>query len=403
MTTPGKNVRSIRRQPRRTVQTILSVAVLGALLVPSGYLFTKLWSSTSDGIRTVGTERGGLAYARPLSKLLGTLLDAQAQAVVGGNVDDTPIRGAVDEVNAADRQAGDPLGVRQRWGQLSHEIDTVLGQKPTGSDAIPGYGTPIGLAQALLGRISDDVKVSPDFGPSGYHLVETALEDLPEVSVNAGQLTALAHVVDPSRKNAPPDNRLTVAQDRAAQAASAVSVGLRAGGDPTSTFPVDLNMLGPLDEFAAAVDALTQTSAALAVPNSGARNQIDAVDERVQKAALTLEAAVLTAFDSQLTSRAGGYDTQRRDLLVAGVVIALAAAVLLWLRVPTQGVAGSEPVEEVAPETPSSMYAPVVERPVPAPAPIPDLVDARELLTPELVHVGRAVRARKRRETDDPR
>src|SRR5262249_17337752 len=207
MTTPGKNRRHTRRRPRRAVQTFLAAGVLAALLLPAAYLFTELWTAAGYGISTATTERAGVMYARPLTKLLGTLLDAQALAVVGGNVDDTGIRAAVNDVTAADRRAGNPLGVRQRGGQLSHEIHTVLGQKPNRSDAIVGYDTPIGLAQTLLDRIADDIKVTPDFEPSAYHLVETALQDLPQVSVNAGHLTSLSHVVDTTRKNAPPDNR----------------------------------------------------------------------------------------------------------------------------------------------------------------------------------------------------
>jgi hypothetical protein len=406
MTTPGKNKRrTTTRAPRRAVMTFVAVGVLAAMLVPSGYLFTTLWGSTGSGISAVTSERAGVAYARPLTRLLSALLDAQAVAVPGGNLDDTAIRAAVDDVNGVNRQYGDPLGVRQRWAQLSHEIDTTLGQKPTGADAVTGYATPIGLTQALLAKISDSIKVSPDFGAGGYRLVETALEDLPDVSINAGQLSALAHVVEfpgtaaTGKRTATLDPRLTIAADRSTEAASAVSVGLRSGGDPASTFPVDLNMLGPLDEFAAAIDALNQTAAALAVPNSGARAALDGVNDRVQKAALTLETAVLSAFDTQLTARANGLSGQRRDLVLAGVVIALAGAILLWLRVPGQAGPGSGASEESAP--PPTTYP--VEPPTPEPAPIPDLMDARELLAPELVHVGRAVRARKRRDADDPR
>ena len=39
-----------------------------------------------------------VAYARPLTRLLGALLDAQETAVSGGNVDPTAVRGTVDEV-----------------------------------------------------------------------------------------------------------------------------------------------------------------------------------------------------------------------------------------------------------------------------------------------------------------
>lgn len=414
MTTPGKNPRRTRtpRPPRRAVRTFIAVAVLAALLVPAGYLFTKLWTTTGDGTRAVSTERSGVGYARPLTRLLGALLDAQSVAVAGNSVDDSGIRAAVDDVNAVDRQSGDPLGLRQRWAQLSHEIDTVLGRKPVNADAVTGYAASIGLAQALLSRIADAIKVNPDTGAGGFHLVETSLEYLPEVTVNAGQLAALAHVVDiPTatsgsgsnrRTSVTVDPRLTVAQDRVSQAAGDVNVGLRAGGDPASSFPVDLNMLGPLDEFSAAIDALNQTANALGVPNSGAKAALDGATDRVQKAALTLETAVLSAFDSQLTSKANGYAGQRRDLVLAGVVIALAAAILIWLRVPAPAQATTEaPDEPVAPARFPTDRGPA--EPAPAPDPIPDLMDARDLLAPELVHVGRAVRARKRRDTDDPR
>jgi hypothetical protein len=412
MTTPGKNPRRTRtpRQPRRAVRTFLAVTVLAALLIPAGYLFTKLWTSTGDGTRAVSTERSGVGYARPLTRLLGALLDAQAVAVAGNSVDDAAIRTAVDDVNAVDRQSGDPLGLRQRWGQLSHEIDAVLGSKPVNGQAVTGYAASIGLAQALLGRIGDAIKVSPDAGTGGFHLVETSLEFLPDVTVNAGQLAALAHVVEvpatASGRNGKPaatiDPRLTVAQDRVSRAANSVNVGLRAGGDPASAFPVDLNMLGPLDEFSAAIDALAQTANALGVPNSGAKDALDAATDRVQKAALTLESAVLSAFDNELSARAGGYAGQRRNLAIAGLVIALAAAVLLWLRVPAPAPATAE-----APDQPAAPARYPGDRPAPAPAPasepIPDVMDARDLLAPELVHVGRAVRARKRRDADDPR
>jgi hypothetical protein len=409
MTAPAKNRRT-RRQPRRAVLTFVVVGVMVALLVPAGYLFTKLWSTTGDAARSVTTERAGVGYARPLTKLLSTLLDAQATAVGDGTVDDTGIRGAVDEVNGADRQFGDPLGVRQRWAQLSHEIDTVLSRKPTGADAVSGYGTPVGLTQALLAKISDDIEGSPDFGPGGAHLVETALQYIPEVTVNAGQLAALAHVVDftttasSTRSRTPTlDPRLTVTLDRATQAADEVNTGLRTGGDPASGFPVDLNMLGPLDEFSAAIDALTQTANGLGTPGSGARNQLDAVDDRVQKAALTLETAVLGAFDSQLSTRAADNNGQRRELVLAGVIIAVAAAALLWLRVPGQSAGVPEAPEEVAPPPTPRLDERRAPAPTPAPQRIPDVVDARDLLTPELVHVGRGVRARKRRDADDPR
>jgi len=391
------------RQPRRTVRMVVAVAVLAALLVPVGYLFSRLWSGTGDTVRSLDRDRAAVAYARPLTGLLAALLDAQNTGVIGGNVDPTDIRNAVDGVNKVDHQYGDPLGIRQRWGQVSHEIDAVLAQKPTGADAVGGYATSIGLAQVLLDRIADASKIAPTANLSGYHLIETGLQTLPAVTVNAGQVTALAHVLDlsttpsASRRTGIPDPKLTVAQDRLSQAADDVTTGLRSGGDSAPNYPVDLALLGPLDEFAAAVDDLNQTVAGLTVPGSGARSRIDAANDRVQKAGLTLQAAILTAFDSQLTSQADTSAGQRRTLVLAGIVIALTAAGLLWLRVP--GAAPAETADEPAEPLPPPSTYPLE----PEAEPIPDLMDARDLLPPELVHVGRAVRARKRRDGDDPR
>ena len=391
------------RQPRRTVRTVVAVAVLAALLFPVGYLFTRLWTGTGDTVRSLEGERAGVAYARPLTQVLAALLDAQNTAVIGGNVDPTDIRDAVDQFNKVDRQYGDPVGVRQRWGQVSHEIDAVLAQKPTGADAVGGYATSIGLAQVLLDRIADASKIAPTTNLSGYHLIETGLQSLPAVTVNAGQVTALAHVIDlsttpsSSRRTGIPDPRLTVAQDRLSQAADEVTSGLRSSGDSAPNYPVDLSLLGPLDEFAAAVDELNQTVAGLTVPNSGARNRIDAANDRVQKAGLTLQTAVLNTFDSQVSGQVDSSAGQRRTLVIAGIVIALTAAALLWLRVP-----GAAPVE--GPEEPAQPLRPPSTYPrEPEPEPIPDLMDARDLLAPELVHMGRAVRTRKRRDGDDPR
>src|SRR5256885_7976712 len=111
------------RSRRRNLQAFLAVLVLIVLLAPVAYLFTELWSTTSGSAGTTTTERAAVAYARPINTLLAALVDAQYAAVRRTAVDPSGIKAAVDEVNAVDHRSSDALQVRQRWTQLSREID----------------------------------------------------------------------------------------------------------------------------------------------------------------------------------------------------------------------------------------------------------------------------------------
>src|SRR5436190_22323186 len=208
----------------RRVRALLAVLALVVLLAPVVYLFGRLWSATNDAADTTAAERAALAYARPVDKLLAALVEAQYTAARGAAPDLSGARSAVDSVNAADRQAGDPLDLRPRWTQLREEIDNALSQNPTGADALHVYAAPISLTQALLDRIADASRVTRDPAPGAFQLTQVALRSLPDVLVNAGQVSALALTAEAQPESAavrpanPPDTRLPVAEDRLTRA-----------------------------------------------------------------------------------------------------------------------------------------------------------------------------------------
>ena len=366
--------------PARRVRALLGVLALVVLLAPLVYLFGRLWTAAGDAVDTTTAERAALAYARPVDKLLAALVDAQYAAARGAAGDLSGVRSAVDTVNTADRRSGDPLDLRPRWTQLRQEIDNALGQQPTGADALHVYAAPIALTQALLDRIADASRVTRDPAPGAYQLTQVALRSLPDVLVNAGQVGALALSADAppesssGRPAAPPDTRLPVAEDRLTRAAGDVGTGLRGGTDPVATYAVDINLLGPLDEFAAAADELTRTATGLAVPGSGARDRIDPAYTGLASKVLSLESAVFDAFDSQVAAHAARDTGQRRILLAVAVVVLLATAALLWLRVPRP----AAPVPAGPDENAEGRH----RHPPEGSPQIPDLVDARELLHP---------------------
>ena len=368
------------RPPRlrgRQARVSLAVLVLVALLIPAVYLLARQWSTTGGAATDTATERTAVAYARPATKLLAALVDVQYAAARSAATDPAGVRAAVDEVNAVDRQSNDPLQLRQRWTELAHEVDRALNQNPTGADALRTYAVPVALTAALLNRIADSSRITRDPAPGSYQLTQVALRGLPDVIVNAGQVSALAALTRGS------DARLVVAQDRLTRAAGDVSTGLRAGTEPGADYVVGLNLLGPLDEFTAAADALNQTAAALDAPGSGARERIDGANTLVKTKALGLSTAVLTAFDSQLTAHADGIAGQRRLLVLAALVVALAAAGLLWLQVyrapaPDTGRPGEDTRGRHGYPADGQQAGPE------GPPRIPDLVDARELLPRQL-------------------
>ena len=389
---------------RRTVRLSIVGFVLALLLAPVAFLFGQLWTSTGRAIGTATTERAAVAHARPLTTLLSTLVDAQDAAVRGAAVDASGVRAAVAEVAAVDRRFDDLLRVRQRWTQLTLEVDSTLAQKAGGADAFRAYAVPIALTQALLGRVADAARVAGDSGSGPYHLIDVAMHRLPDVVAAAGQVAALASIqpaVTPAGPvpAAEPDPLLPVGVDRLVRAAEDVGVGLQAGANDD----VDLRLLGLLDEFVAAADELAQTTVQPDVRPGAARDRVDTASTRVRAAALALEAAVLDTLDARLTAAADGHTTQRRILLLAGVLIVLAAGALLWLRVP--GPAPEVETPGIPSEKPEGLHG----RPAEGddvgpdrPRRIPDLVDARELLTPALVHAGRVMRTEKRQDHDDP-
>jgi len=188
------------------------------------------------------------------------------------------------------------------------------------------YAGPIALADALLGKTADGSQVTRDTGTGSYQLTQVALRNLPDVLVDAGQVSALAAPAD-----AKADPRLAIAADRLVQSAAEVSTGLRAGTDAGASYAVDLNLLGPLDEFAAAADALSQTVSSPTQAASATTDAIDTANTQLKTKALALSTAVLDAFGRDLATHADGYAGQRRVLVLAGAVIALAIAAVLWL------------------------------------------------------------------------
>jgi hypothetical protein len=350
-----------------------------------GYLFRQSWSAASEAEQFITDERAGVAYVDQLTVLLARLTAAQNAAIRGTTVDAGSVRAAVGEVEKLDPGSGDPLQIRVRWEPLARQIDAALREKGKGQQAVRTYTGPISLTHGLLGTVGDASKLVRDPELDSYHLMDTAMFQVPDVLVSAGQLSALAQrvTVTPNARVAGAVPQIAVAQDRLASSAEAISLGLRAGNDATRSDTLGSAILEPLDDFVAAVDALVKASTALSVSKGGAAAEVDTAARKVSDTALALDAAVIAELDTLLERRADDLVGDRRLAVAAGLTALIAVALVPWLRrrrtisAPTKGADGP---------------------------PAPNVVDARELIAPDLVSVGRAAAsAGARRQPDDPR
>ena len=182
--------RTGRSQRHRVVINALLVVLL--VLLPLGYVFQRLWVSIEDGAQFHAAENEGVAWVRPLTRLLATLVDAQVTATAGATVDIPAVRAAVGEVSRVEQDHGDPLNIRNRWGPMPDQIDAVIARQMSGPNALTAYAVPIEMTQSLLGTISDASTLVRDPGIDAHYLIETTVVDVPDVIVNAGRLAGTA-------------------------------------------------------------------------------------------------------------------------------------------------------------------------------------------------------------------
>lgn len=382
----------LRGQRRLTGPALAMLLALAVLLMPVGYLFVSVWSANTSAAGAVETERAAVAFGRPLNTLMAMLVDARTTAVQKITIEDSEITAAVKQVNLIDRDAAELLGTDQRWAELDAEITSTLNNAASGSDALAAYATPIRLAQAMLDWIAQSALAQPDPGGS-TQLLEVALHQLPQSIAAAGELAAAA---TSGEDRAATQLQLAISQDRVVRLAEQVSTTLRTASDRSSApFAAGLDILTPLDTFAAAANELTSGAAELsragltAIELVQLRERIDTASTRVRTAALQLSSALFDAFDAQLSAAASGYERQRWLLTVSVLVVVLAVAALMWLRFPWPQRRRS-PQAEPDKTGRHGVHEGIEVRPS------DPLVDARELLARESDRLSRAVGLRKR-------
>ncbi|MEC3982593.1 hypothetical protein [Amycolatopsis sp. H20-H5] len=413
MTVTSRAVRPDRFTTGRRMGVVVSFCLAGALLFPLAVLFFQFWTSIDGAVTAVRTERAGVAYLRPVVRLISALDAAQSSAVRAQTVDPGEIYSAEQAMATADREATDSTGVHQRWADLKIRIDALVGdQRPSGQAAFRAYGAVIDLTSTLLGEATGDTALFSDPGAETVPLITVTARRLPEVLVNAGRIADLT-TLDANRPRPsatrprdreqplPPadpavSTGIALARDRASSAAGEVGGLLRRNIEATPHDAFAQTLLRPLDTFrvladkvAPPIDPLAQFSPSVD-DGSVALARLD-----LNRAVVDLEQAVAPELDSLLADRENGLTT-RRSVSVGAVGLGLALALgLLWFRLPNAR--GREPSTPDWPreedETGERQRSPETMD--------YSVLDARDLVpAEELVHIGRALRSPPREHDD---
>src|SRR5689334_25092971 len=89
------------------------------------------WASSenNDGRARIESERRGVAYLRPLTRLLDALAAGQSAAVRGEQVDNAAVESELAAVELVELRYGAELNSRSRWPTLRDSIKELV-QRP---------------------------------------------------------------------------------------------------------------------------------------------------------------------------------------------------------------------------------------------------------------------------------
>jgi hypothetical protein len=381
-------MRHLRRPLVRTATVTLLCLVMAALF---GAVLSRYWSATATDIAFVKAERRGVAYLKPLSRLVGELTEAQAAAVRGAPVDVDAVRAGVREVDAVDRTEGAALQTHQRWSELRARIDAVLTGAGRGPTAYGAYTETAALALDLVRKIGDTSNLILDPQLDSFYLMDTALINVPDLLLHAGRATDLVTLAGDRTPGGEDAVRLAVARHRVATNAEAVVTGLRKAIDATDSSTLGPNLTTQLDQFQGAVDRFVPPTVIAQLATRVDTRGMPADAQGVRDSALALAATVLTELDALLRQRQDRLADQQVYTAGAAAVVLLAGILLLVALVAVR-----RPVIDAEPVLDPTQRSTDESEPAAT-----NLVDARDLLIEELIHVGRAVRPRARKRVDD--
>jgi hypothetical protein len=343
---PGRSFDRPDRPPAIDHRGRLLPAILTLLiLLPVGILVDQLYRSINDSLVIAHAERTGVEYLRALGPVTIALNDAQASAVAGNPVPQQSLAKVLDAVSAVDLRVGGQLRTTERWNSLRSTIERLPGSR-NAADRYVAYSEASDLLLALYGVVRANSGLIRDPAADLYNLEDGAAEELPEAVVMAGRLTDLSLLASsrPAAEQAAALVDLGTAQNKLASPVGDLAVDLQRAVDTTTSTRLGDVLLGRLDRFRRAVDALGPATA-ITDPHrlTVEAPRVNAARTDLEAAASDLYATLMHEMDAQLANRiddVSGLRLRAVGLAALAALLALTSAGLAVLRRRRGGRAG---------------------------------------------------------------
>lgn len=303
----------------RVGRRLLTLLVVVFLCVPYVLSLNLFWSRAGGDLRFAETERAGVAYLRPLVRLLAAAAYQESLDVAGTPGDGQRLRLAVRDVDAADATLGDTLSVHERWAEIRRSLQALLNKPPRADAAAEEFGPTVDLIVALVGAVGDRSSLILDPNLESYYLVDATLVRLPSVLVDASRLSDTLHAAPAVRAV-----RTAVLTDRIRSQSEALDSAMRKSFAATQTNVMTSSLISRLDRFGDAVTTMAPPTAGLGGTVSPA-GSLNGHRDQVRETGLQLEDAALTQLDGLLAERIATLTYQRRletGVALAGVLLA---------------------------------------------------------------------------------
>jgi hypothetical protein len=316
------------------VRSVLAVVLTLALVVPTALLYLDLRRDTRDAIDRTGLERRALEYLGHLTPVLGALTEAQSTALRGRTGELPALAGAVEKVTEADRRYGAELGVHERWTTLREKLGTLDERGGAPLPVLQAHVEAGDLLLALYDAVRDASGLQRDADSDISHLQQVAAVDLPRAVVFGTRSADLALLA--SAANGPEQQQLAAGLAAASAGTSAavddLTENLQRASDDTASTTLSSSVMGTLDTFRRAVEAITLGTTGGGRGADAGRLATAYTDLRQGLTALATTVQAET--DKLLAARADDRrDAQRRQDVIVACAALVAVVLLLVLTV----------------------------------------------------------------------
>ncbi len=213
------------------------VLVTVALLMPMGLVMWGYVDIQRGQVAFSAKERDGVAYLRPVVKLLAGTVHARRLALSGSRPP-AELPDLIQRVDAADARYGGSLQVTGRWSTARTALDRAQragaaqpagGAQRAGGDreALTAYAEASAELLRLIVQVSDNSNLTLDPDLDSYYLMDALVFRLPVLLDLTGQAVDQAHAATGGPAGRVPDARLSLA--RTAGAASKVQAAVDSG------------------------------------------------------------------------------------------------------------------------------------------------------------------------------